>query len=101
MLQNAVSTSSGALAAGANQTVSAAAAQVTAISLHAGTAAGSVSILNGSSGTVLWKLTLKAETAAGDTTTSVSFPAGLACPSGLYVTVAGTAATAEVAYQPI
>ena len=105
MLQNAVSKSSGSLAVATNTTVEAATGAysagviVTAVTLRAGSAAGSISLLNGSSGTVQWIV----GNAATDSNAVVHviFPSGLAVPAGRYVTVAGTAATAFVAYQPV
>lgn len=99
MLQNAVPKSSGSLAVGTNTTVSAAAVNVTSITLRAGSGASSILLLDGSSGSTLWAI----GNAATDSNAVVShvFPNGLSFPNGLYVTIAGTAATAFIAYQPL
>ena len=73
---------------------------VYAVKLHSGTAAGSVLLkTGGSSGTTFYKLTTIASTAAGDTSDSAEFSQGLHFPEGLYVTLAGTAATVSVNYR--
>lgn len=72
------------------------------ITLLAGTSASAITISNGGSGgTAVWKLTLKGETAAGDTCASVTFPRGIICSTDIYATLAGTGAVAYVAYKEI
>jgi hypothetical protein len=93
-----------AVAVGANTAIGLAATKPSLLfgyNLIAGTAAGSISFLNGSGGTALWNDACKAQTAAGDLTVSVMFPHPIIFGSGLYVTLAGTAATANVIYKDI
>lgn len=72
------------------------------ITLNSGTTASSIIIKNGgSSGTNIWKLTLIATTAAGDQTTSITFPVPIVCSTDIYATLAGTGATAYVQYKQL
>jgi hypothetical protein len=93
-----------AVAVGANTAIGLAATQPTLLfgyNIIAGTAAGSVSFLNGSGGTALWSDNVKAQTVAGDLSVSVMFPFPIFFSSGLYVTLAGTAVTANVIYKNV
>lgn len=69
------------------------------ITLLSGTGASSIIINDGgSSGTAKWKLALVATTAAGDQTTSITFPIPIVCATDIYATLAGTGALAYVEY---
>ena len=80
--------------------MSATACVVTAVTLRVGTTATSISLLDGSAGTSQLIVSNVGVTAAGDTTLHFPFPNGLAFPNGLYMTLAGTGATAYVTLQP-
>ena len=93
-----------AVAVGSNTEIGLAATKPTLLfgyNLKAGTVAATISFLNGSSGTSLWSDACKAQTAAGDVTISVMFPYPIIFGLGLYVTLAGTAATANVIYKDV
>jgi hypothetical protein len=98
LLQNALGKSSGVIAVGANTTILATPTVVTAVILRAGSAASSISLLDGSAGTS--QLIIGNAATDSNAVVVVPFPNGLVFPNGLYVTVAGTAATAYVVYQP-
>lgn len=98
MILNAVGKSSGSIAVGANTSISSdKPCIVTAITLVAGSAASTLTIQDGTGGTVQWKL----GNAATDSTAVVSqyFSTGLHFSTSCYATVAGTAATAFISYQ--
>lgn len=93
-----------AVAVGANTAIGLAATNPTLLfgyNVKAGTAAASISFLNGSGGTSLWSDAMKAQTAAGDVSISVMFPFPIMFGSGCYVTLSGTAATANVIYKDV
>jgi len=72
------------------------------VTLRSGTTASSILLRNGgSSGTVLWGLSLASTAAAGDTTTSVTFPYPIIFSTDIYATLTGTGALAYVAYKEI
>lgn len=69
--------------------------------LSAGTASSSVTMNDGAGGTTKWTDSIKAASAAGDATVSVTLPFPIVFSTSLSVVVAGTAATAFVQYIPI
>lgn len=102
MLENAIPTSAQVTGDGVVGT-SGTAYVVTAITLRSGTTDSSIALHNGTAATdtMFWKLSLDGTVAAGETTTSVSFPNGLVFPAGVFADIAGTSAEAWVAYQPV
>jgi hypothetical protein len=93
------SKSSGVLAVGTATSVSTTPCLVTAITLRVGTTATSLSLLDNA--VSQWIISNVAVTAAGDTTISMTFPHGLIFSTNLTMTLAGTNATAYIAYQPL
>jgi len=77
--------------------------RIRSISLIAGTTASSIIILDGGSGgTERWRLTAKAQTAAGDLDICHTFgPDGLICTTDAYGTLAGTNAVACIEYEEL
>ena len=70
--------------------------------LIAGTDATSIIFKNGgASGTVLWKDTIKGQTAAGDATVSYTFTEPVVFSTDIYATLAGTDAALSVAYYQL
>lgn len=101
-LYDSAAASSGAIAASAQiTTVNAGACLVSTITLLSGTAASSMTLRDGgASGTIKWKISLIATTAAGDQNQSFYFDPPLAFGTDLYATMAGTAAVGYIAYIP-
>lgn len=100
-LYGQVSATSGAITG--DVAVSAGPCLITGITLMAGTAASSLLLYDNASaasGTKIWQISLKAETAAGDTCHSISFPEPLNCANGCYVDWTGVAAVGYVSYIP-
>ena len=90
------------VAVGANTAIGTAATTPTLLygyNLLSGTADTAVSFLNGSSGTALWTDAMNGTTAAGEVSINCMFPEPIIFTSGLYVTLTGTAAVANVCYR--
>lgn len=70
--------------------------------LKGGTTASSIVLNNGGSGgTVLWEDFIKAQTAAGDDGIKMFFDPPIVFSTDIYATLAGTGATACIAYKEI
>ncbi len=70
------------------------------ITLIGGTTASSLKMRNGgSNGSILWEISLAAQTNVGDSIVSKSFSVPLVFSTDIYATLAGTGAVAYIAYK--